>query len=213
MIVLFNKTIGKKLSVPTKLEELSFEYIKSITEDILVADNHALIALIVKAPLNKVASKDDSIMAATQPILIKRGTLINTCAVGEENNAVIISPTSIVNGYHVTTKRNDICRRSISSFVMADDDLKFAISGNYRSVSAGACLAVLNSENKGGMHMGIVDINNLGAKPIRKLNTEHLTEVYYVEFKIVPAFDIVGAYKNEVLPITFTGGNNYITSI
>lgn len=123
------KTNGKdgayQLNLPTKLNEITPEYIKEITSHIKIDAFYTLVGLVYKERLSTLVlaarknSKKSDISVV--PIFVKAGktdsAFINNLSIGEK---LIISPSDIMMGYHVSAPKNQLTINNILD-ILNDD--------------------------------------------------------------------------------------------
>lgn len=167
------ETNGKKgkviVNLPTKIEEITPEYLGAITDEIAVADNYSLVALCHREKLSAfiMAGKrnQNQISTAVIPLFVKRG--LDTSSVSnvgdvptfhpliEVCDKLLISPTAMSMGLHVNVPMNTI------------------------------------NVNK------VIDL--LDGDGYAYQNASKFTEpVYFIEFKLIPNNEIIGCYKPKL---------------
>lgn len=121
-----NSKDGKILmNLPTKLSEITPEYLSSVTSDVVIADNYSLIGILYKESLASVIlannRKQKNITTAIVPIFVKAGTTttayINNINCGDK---IIIAPSDIAIGHHVVCPKNKITINNIISYCEGD---------------------------------------------------------------------------------------------
>lgn len=107
------ETGSKKVifNFPTSFDEITQDYLKSVTEHVNVANNYSLVGIVYQEPLSSVVfarkQSKKSITSSVVPIFIKAGntdiTFINniTC-----KDKIIISSTQLALGHHVACSNN-----------------------------------------------------------------------------------------------------------
>lgn len=121
-----NSKDGKILmNLPTKLLEITPEYLSSVTSDVVIADNYSLIGILYKESLASVIlannRKQKNITTAIVPIFVKAGTTttayINNISCGDK---IIIAPSDIAIGHHVVCPKNKITINNVISYCEGD---------------------------------------------------------------------------------------------
>lgn len=115
-----NGNVGKiNWNIPTKLSEISSEYLSNVTANIDVADNYSLVALCYHEKLSSIIlaarkSKNEEHIGVV-PLFVKSGAndnkFIDSLQTGEK---LVISGSDISMGFHVAAPKNKL---TISSFV------------------------------------------------------------------------------------------------
>lgn len=123
------KTNGKagafKLNLPTSLSEITPDYLKDVTSAIQVADNYSLIGICYREAFSTIIfannTKKKNLTTAIVPLFVKCGKssndFVNNISVGDK---LIIAPSQIALGYHVTAPRNLITINNILNCVEGD---------------------------------------------------------------------------------------------
>lgn len=104
--------VEKVLNIPTSVEEISDEYLKTITERIKVADNYSLIAIVAICPLNDIilnvkrnADRENRLPAI--PLFIKSGKASNEFNSNIAfKNQVIVGQSQLVIAHSAVAKDN-----------------------------------------------------------------------------------------------------------
>ena len=142
----FNVTNGKQdftLKLPTSIIEITGDYLKAVTDDIVIAPYHAVIASIYRAKLPEVISsnkKSKSMAVSIVPVFVK-ANLNGTIEEGtlelfnsfEPADRIIIAGTDIERGYQLSTPKNMITLDNIIKIYNHDNDFakKVMIDQNY----------------------------------------------------------------------------------
>lgn len=122
----FNVTDGKQTFVfklPTKISEIPGDYLKAVTEDIVIAPYHAVIASIYRAKLPEVIStnkKSKAMAVAIVPVFVK-ANLTGTIEEGTKEmfnkinpaDRIIIAGTDIERGYQLSVPKNLITMENV----------------------------------------------------------------------------------------------------
>lgn len=122
-------TVGNyTVNLPTSMNEISDDYIKSITNHIKIAANYTLVGLIYKERLSTLylSSKKNSKKTdiSVVPIYIKSGTT-NSELIESLNlkDTLIISPSDIMMGHHVSAPNNILTIPYIMNVMEGDSDI------------------------------------------------------------------------------------------
>ena len=120
-----NGKLGKFIiTLPTNIKDLSADYLKSITEDISVAPNYALICIAYKDKLSNfiiTAKRAKPTQIATVPIYVK-GECEDKSIALNAGDKIIISGSDISLGYHVTTPSNDLNLNKFINYIDGDNN-------------------------------------------------------------------------------------------
>lgn len=110
-------------NIPTKLEEITPEYLNAVTDNIDIADNYSIIALCYHEKLstiilaNRQSKKDANV--GVVPMFVKCGhtdnNFIKSINCGEK---VVVAGSDIAMGFHVATPINKL---TINNFIAAAD--------------------------------------------------------------------------------------------
>ena len=130
----FTVTDGKQdftLRLPTKLSEITSDYLKAVTDDIVIAPYYAVIATVYRCKLPEVISsnKQSKAMAIRiNPLFVKANLnvkledglkeLFDNIKTGDK---VIIAGSDIERGYHISTPKNFITLDNIVTIYNEDD--------------------------------------------------------------------------------------------
>lgn len=124
-----NGNLGKfNIKLPTKLSEITEDYLNRVTEGIEVAPNYSLIGICYREKLStvilSVRQRKKQIDTPVVPIFIKAGentsdfiSNINT------GNRIIISGSNIALGNHVSTPNNNITINKVLEFIDGDSEI------------------------------------------------------------------------------------------
>lgn len=101
-----------ELNLPTKFEEVDMNYLASLVDNVEVANNYSLIAILFKqkpyAIVSSIKQGKNSTVAAV-PVMIKSGncdsTFIKDIALGSR---LSVAPSDIALGYHVSSSYNSL---------------------------------------------------------------------------------------------------------
>ena len=116
-----------KFNFPTKLEELTSEYLLGVTEGITVAPNYSLIGLVYHEKLSTLfmtcRSKKKNTSIGIIPIFIKSGksdeSIVNTAKVGQK---LLISNSQIQLAHHCAAPSNRLTLKKKKKIVDANVD-------------------------------------------------------------------------------------------
>lgn len=154
-----NGKLGKAtINFPTSINELTGDYLYSLTKHISVADNYSLVALCHKEKLSNfvIAGRGNKGEMSTSvvPLFVKAGkTDAPFIKEIKEASKVIISPSALSLGYHVNVANNDLNMGKFTALIDGDKDaMRNALALN--------------------------------------------TNVYFIEFKLIPNNEIVGVYNS-----------------
>ena len=142
----FTVTDGKQdfaFRLPTKISEITGDYLKAVTDDIVIAPYHAVIAAIYRAKLPEVIStnkKSKAMAVAIVPVFVKanlngtieEGTkvLFDKCKPADR---IIIAGTDIERGYQLSTPKNMITMENVIKIYNHDNNFakEVMIDQNY----------------------------------------------------------------------------------
>ncbi len=122
------------LNLPTTLSDITKEYISNVTSHIEVDANYTAIGIVFREKLSTLVlasrkNKKNSDIAAI-PIFVKAGKtdseLINKLNVGEK---IIIAPSDIMLGYHLSTPTNLLTINNILSILEGDTEIYNKVIG------------------------------------------------------------------------------------
>lgn len=123
-----NKEVEYKLNLPTTLSEITSDYIRDVTSNIEVESNYSIVGLIFKEKISTLAfnvrknkkSSDISVV----PVFVKSGAtnsdFINNLKIGDK---LVISPSDIMLGHHLSTPRNLLTINNVLDIVNGNLDL------------------------------------------------------------------------------------------
>uniref|UniRef100_A0AAU8MIY3 Uncharacterized protein n=1 Tax=Geladintestivirus 5 TaxID=3233137 RepID=A0AAU8MIY3_9CAUD len=115
------------MNLPTKLSEITPEYLNEVTSNVVVADNYSLIGILYRESLASVIlannRKQKNITTAIVPIFIKSG-VTNTEYIKQMScgDKIIIAPSDIAIGHHVTCPKNKITINNILDYCDGDKE-------------------------------------------------------------------------------------------
>lgn len=134
------KTSGKNgafnIALPTNLSEITNDYLYNVTKDIIVADDYSLICICYRETLSSIIfannTKKGRITTGVVPIFVKHGNTDNTYIRSINcGDKLVIAPSDIAMGHHVTAPKNKITIDNILYCTEGDnkiyqESLKFA---------------------------------------------------------------------------------------
>ena len=111
------------MNLPTKLSEITPEYLNEVTSNVVVADNYSLIGILYRESLASVIlannRKQKNITTAVVPVFVKAGTTdteyIKNMSCGDK---IIIAPSDIAIGHHVSCPKNMITINNILEYCL-----------------------------------------------------------------------------------------------
>ena len=130
----FNVTNGNSnitLNLPTSLNEITPEYLTSVTSHVEVAPYHAIIGIVYRCKLPELVStnkKSRAMSMAIVPVYVKGNiddsspdtfTMLKKIKAGDK---LIIAGTDIERGYHVTSTRNRITIDNVLTIYKNDNN-------------------------------------------------------------------------------------------
>lgn len=115
------------LNLPTSINEFTDDYLKKVTESVIVADNYSLIALCHREKLANfiLAGKNnkDRINTAVVPIFVKAGKITTSnCIINniKTTSKLIISPSQLALGHHVNLINNTCTINKLIKYIDGD---------------------------------------------------------------------------------------------
>lgn len=108
-----------ELNLPTSISELTEDFLTNVTSHIHVTEDYSLIGIVYKESLSRILlsnnRKDKSITTSVIPIFIKSRTTDNNSIFNKMNigDKIIIAPSDIALGHHVTSPANGITINNI----------------------------------------------------------------------------------------------------
>lgn len=115
------------LKLPTNLNDFTAEYLNEVTKDIVVAENYSLIGVVYREKLSTIIlaarqrKKESNI--AVIPIMIRTNSsnndMFQSIITGHK---IIISPSDISMGHHVSTPKNLITINNILEYTDGDNN-------------------------------------------------------------------------------------------
>lgn len=171
-----------KVNLPTSINEINTDYIKQVTTHVNPAPNYSIIGLIFKEKLSTIAfisnkSKKNADISVI-PIFVKTGKtndeFINNINAGEK---LIISPSDIMLGHHVSTPENPITINNIIDILNGD-----TITYN----------KLINSNNKYCYFIEFKLIPNCNIHGVYKQNNTDIKQKFIIKISDTP--------KNIIIP-------------
>ena len=114
---------GYSINLPQTLEEV-VEYLPKVVDDIHVANNYVLLALVAECDLfalNIDVRNSGSGKVSTIPIIAKYGTITGAVVNGHIGERAIISPSDIEYGVHTNCRKNGISINHVSQYIQSED--------------------------------------------------------------------------------------------
>lgn len=174
MIKIENDKMPYSIYVPTSLEEIDIDYLNQTLDNVVVAPNYCIIALIYKTKLFSLISNMKSNQNGTVQCVVKLAKSHNNELVQGNiiGNTVVINRSSIEMGTHLTIPDNILNPIEVAKYCEKDPDLvKAILTGAY-----------FNDGTKTSDH-------------VAKLESPYC---YFVEFKMVPYTDICGGFTPKI---------------
>lgn len=122
----FNVTDGKQdyiFKLPTKISEITSDYLKAVTDNIVIAPYYAVIASVYRAKLPEVISsnkKSRGMAVSITPLFVKANVPMETdkptfdmMSTIEAADRIIIAGTDIERGYFLSTPNNMITMENV----------------------------------------------------------------------------------------------------
>lgn len=115
------------MNLPTKLSEITPKYLNEVTSNVVIADNYSLIGILYRESLASVViannRKQKNITTAIVPIFVKAGATdteyIKNISCGDK---IVIAPSDIAMGHHVTCPKNMITINNILDYFDGDKE-------------------------------------------------------------------------------------------
>lgn len=115
------------INLPTSKEEITTEWLQKVTENVSIAPNYSLIAVIFKDSLGNLLNtqkKKQPTGISVIPTFIKAGKCENDFINGiKANSSIIIAASDISIGNHVICKRNSLSPNTILSICEGDSKI------------------------------------------------------------------------------------------
>lgn len=116
------------LTLPTKLEEITSDYLKNVTKEVGIANNYSLIGVCYKEKLSNIImtsrQRKPNANIAVVPIFIKAGItdskFVNDINIGDK---LIVSPSQISLGHHVAAPKNNLTISTFLFYCEGDNDV------------------------------------------------------------------------------------------
>lgn len=172
MIKLESKLKDYSLLIPTSVKEITPEHYEVMLNSLILQDHYCVIALVHKIKLFSLASV---VNAKNPPTVEVIPIIAKVCTPNEDikerlkiGYRAVINRSSLEMGTHYNSAGNDITLTAVNSFIDDDKELRNdIITGDY-----------FKEEGK-----AIIDSKNASPK------------CCFVEFKIVPINNVIGAYE------------------
>ena len=115
------------MNLPTKLSEITPEYLNDFISNVVVADNYSLIGILYRESLASVIlannRKQKNITTAIVPVFIKAGATdteyVKNMSCGDK---IVIAPSDIAMGHHVSCPKNMITINNILEYCDGDKE-------------------------------------------------------------------------------------------
>ena len=142
----FTVTDGKQdfaFRLPTKISEITGDYLKAVTDDIVIAPYYAVIAAIYRAKLPEVIStnkKSKAIAVTITPVFVKANIPLETekptydmFSLIKQADRIVIAGTDIERGYQLSTPKNMITMENVIKIYNHDNNFakEVMIDQNY----------------------------------------------------------------------------------
>lgn len=121
---------------PTSLKEIKTSYLKSVTNNIHVADNYSLIAIVYHETLGRIIlttkQSKKAIKAGVVPIFIKAGATDNTFIKKILTSQKLVIPSSsLMTAHHISCPENVLSLDKFVSYVERDITISARYNNNY----------------------------------------------------------------------------------
>jgi hypothetical protein len=142
----FNVTDGNQdfiFRLPTKISEITDDYLKAVTNDIVIAPYYAVIASVYRAKLPEVISsnkKSRGMAVSITPLFVKANVPLETekptydmLSLIKPADRIIIAGTDIERGYQLSTPKNMITMENVIKIYNHDNNFakEVMIDQNY----------------------------------------------------------------------------------
>lgn len=114
------------ITLPTNLEEISKDFLLSVTNDVIVGDNYSLIGICYREKVSTIimsAKQNKNLTTSVVPIFIKCGALDDTSYVIsklEVRDKLIVDASNIATGHHVICPKNPLTINKFINYVEGD---------------------------------------------------------------------------------------------
>lgn len=168
-MITFNVKDEVMVNLPTKVEDITVDYLRDVSNEIIVAPDYALIGLIQGTGIAELLfanqKKKGGLTTTVLPIFIKAGeTNVELIKNVNIKDTIVISRSNIEMGEHVRLSNNILTIPTLIKYIEQDDNLRHSIIDRSFFVN-------------------------------RHISAN--TMAYAVEFKIVPVNDIHGVYTTR----------------
>lgn len=119
---------GFKMNLPTSLNEITEDYLRAVTSHVMIAEYHAVVALVYRCKLPEIIStarKKKDLATAIVPLFVKINPgsdsqpLFDMIKTGDK---LVIAGTDIERGYHLTCPKNFITIDNIVAIYNSDSN-------------------------------------------------------------------------------------------
>lgn len=158
------------LNLPTKLSEITKEWLTAVTNSITPAPNYSIIALVLKDSIAMLlnAKRKNSQMVAGVSVFVKTSSVddsyLSSIPCG---TPVVVAPSDISMGNHIIAPKNTITPGKISSLIENDKELKNKIFLDNQTIFTVEFKLVPNS----AIHGDIIEDNAEFEDPFVKVIT------------------------------------------
>ena len=157
------------ISIPTKLEEITKDWLNNVTKDINPALDYSLIALVLKDNLGMLLNtkhKPNQSVAGVC-LFIKSNTKDSEYIYGLEcGTPVIIAPSDIAIGNHIVAPKNSITPGKIASIISSDTETRNKFMLDRETIFTVEFKLVPNSS----IHGDVIESNDEFEDPFIKVN-------------------------------------------
>lgn len=135
-VVLVNDGIKFEFNFPTSIAEISDDYLKAITNNVKVADNYSLLAIIYRETLGSMVlankQKRSSMASGVIPVFVKAGKtdneFINSLTLKDK---VIIASSELMQGHQVNVVGNELSISKFWSILEKDKSIASRYNNDY----------------------------------------------------------------------------------
>lgn len=121
-----NVNVGGKnveLHLPTKLNEISLDYLNAVTSNVVIEKNYALVALCVNGTLATFANMTKKNVDVSATVKIIRFNDPSNNINSNAGNIAICAPTDIMRGYEVSSPMNVLAPSKVMGLITQDKQL------------------------------------------------------------------------------------------
>lgn len=158
------------LNLPTKLSEITKEWLTSVTNSITPAPNYSIIALVLKDSIAMLlnAKRKNNQMVAGVSVFVKTSSGDNSYLSSIPcGTPVVVAPSDISMGNHIIAPKNTITPGKIASLIEGDKELKNKIFLDNQTIFTVEFKLVPNS----AIHGDIIEDNTEFEDPFVKIIT------------------------------------------